>query len=312
MMTITPKAVSRFLSALWVQLCLIAPAMAQTPLVLPDPIMEQFSETQAFGQYNMPLDIWKNAALKTRTITGELHKSAWKLPQSLLEINQFAAPILSQLQNMGFNALLDCQSAECGGFDFRFATEVIDPPFMYVDTTRYRFIALQKDEQIKTLLFSKSGNELFLQIIEAGGRILIDTTNLPSAQTNTEMPPKDVDTALRQNGFAILSGLAFDTGSEALGRGPFESLISLAEFLQTEKEVNIILVGHTDNKGSFEMNLALSKRRAQAVAGYLADEFGIDPTRIIVHGVAYLSPVASNNSEAGQRQNKRVEVVLQR
>lgn len=312
MMTITPKAVSRFLSALWVQLCLIAPAMAQTPLVLPDPIMEQFSETQAFGQYNMPLDIWKNAALKTRTITGELHKSAWKLPQNLLEINQFAAPILSQLQNMGFNALLDCQSAECGGFDFRFATEVIDPPFMYVDTTRYRFIALQKDEQIKTLLFSKSGNELFLQIIEAGGRTLIDTTNLPSAQTNTEMPPKDVDTALRQNGFAILSGLAFDTGSEALGRGPFESLISLAEFLQTEKEVNIILVGHTDNKGSFEMNLALSKRRAQAVAGYLADEFGIDPTRIIVHGVAYLSPVASNNSEAGQRQNKRVEVVLQR
>ena len=312
MMTITPKAVSRFLSALWVQLCLIAPAMAQTPLVLPDPIIEQFSETQAFGQYNMPLDIWKNAALKTRTVTGELHKSAWKLPQSLLEINQFAAPILSQLQNMGFNALLDCQSAQCGGFDFRFATEVIDPPFMYVDTTRYRFIALQKDEQIKTLLFSKSGNELFLQIIETGGRTLIDTTNLPSAQTKTEMPPKDVDTALRQKGFAILNGLAFDSGSEALGRGPFESLISLAEFLQTEKEVNIILVGHTDNKGSLEMNLALSKRRAQAVAGYLADEFGIDPTRIIVQGVAYLSPVASNDSEAGQRQNKRVEVVLQR
>ena len=312
MMTITPKAVSRFLSALWVQLCLIAPAMAQTPLVLPDPIIEQFSETQAFGQYNMPLDIWKNAALKTRTVTGELHKSAWKLPQSLLEINQFAAPILSQLQNMGFNALLDCQSAQCGGFDFRFATEVIDPPFMYVDTTRYRFIALQKDEQIKTLLFSKSGNELFLQIIEAGGRTLIDTTNLPRAQTKTGMPPKDVDTALRQKGFAILNGLAFDSGSEALGRGPFESLISLAEFLQTEKEVNIILVGHTDNKGSLEMNLALSKRRAQAVAGYLADEFGIDPTRIIVQGVAYLSPVASNDSEAGQRQNKRVEVVLQR
>jgi len=312
MMTITPKAVSRFLSALWVQLCLIAPAMAQTPLVLPDPIIEQFSETQAFGQYNMPLEIWKNAALKTRTVTGELYKSAWKLPQSLLEINQFAAPILSQLQNMGFNALLDCQSAECGGFDFRFATEVIDPPFMYVDTTRYRFIALQKDEQIKTLLFSKSGNELFLQIIEAGGRTLIDTTNLPSAQTNTEMPPKDVEKALRQKGFAILSGLTFDSGSEALGRGPFESLISLAEFLQTEKEVNIILVGHTDNKGPFEMNLALSKRRAQAVAGYLVDEFGIDPTRIIVQGVAYLSPVASNNSEAGQRQNKRVEVVLQR
>ena len=312
MMTITPKAVSRFLSALWVQLCLIAPAMAQTPLVLPDPIIEQFSETQAFGQYNMPLDIWKNAALKTRTVTGELHKSAWKLPQSLLEINQFAAPILSQLQNMGFNALLDCQSAQCGGFDFRFATEVIDPPFMYVDTTRYRFIALQKDEQIKTLLFSKSGNELFLQIIEAGGRTLIDTTNLPSAKTKTEMLPKDVDTALRQKGFAILNGLAFDSGSEALGRGPFESLISLAEFLQTEKEVNIILVGHTDNKGSLEMNLALSKRRAQAVAGYLADEFGIDPTRIIVQGVAYLSPVASNDSEAGQRQNKRVEVVLQR
>ena len=312
MMTITPKAVSRILLALWVEVCLIAPAMAQAPLVLPDSIIKQFSETHALGQYNMPLEIWKNAALKTRTVTGELHKSAWKLPQSLLEINQFAAPILSQLQNMGFNALLDCQSAECGGFDFRFATEVIDPPFMYVDTTRYRFIAMQKDKHIKTLLFSKSGNELFLQIIEAGGRTLIETTNLPSAQTNAAPLTKDVRTALRKNGFAILSGLAFDSGSESLGRGPFESLISLAEFLQTEKEANIILVGHTDNKGSFEVNLALSKRRAQAVASYLADEFGIDPARIMAQGVAYLSPVANNDSEAGRRQNKRVEVLLQR
>ncbi len=74
MMTITPKAVSRILLALWVEVCLIAPAMAQAPLVLPDPIIEQFSETHAFGQYDMPLEIWKNAALKTRTVTGELHR----------------------------------------------------------------------------------------------------------------------------------------------------------------------------------------------------------------------------------------------
>ena len=115
--------------------------------------------------------------------------------------------------------------------------------------------------------------------------------------------------------FVGVDALENDTDG-ALGEislsGPFESLISLAEFLQTEKEVNIILVGHTDNKGSFEVNLALSKRRAQAVAGYLADEFGIDPARIMAQGVAYLSPVASNDSEAGRRQNKRVEVLLQR
>ena len=169
MMTITPKAVSRFLLALWVEVCLIAPAMAQAPLVLPDPIIEQFSETHAFGQYDMPLEIWKNAALKTRTVTGELHKSAWKLPQSLLEINQFAAPILSQLQNMGFNALLDCQSAECGGFDFRFATEVIDPPFMYVDTTRYRFIAMQKDNISKHCFSANREMNCFCKSLKLAG-----------------------------------------------------------------------------------------------------------------------------------------------
>ena len=65
--------------------------------------------------------------------------------------------------------------------------------------------------------------------------------------------------------------------------------------------------GFTDSIGSAEYNQALSLRRAEAVYRYLVNQ-GVDPERLTVEGFGKTNPVASNDTEAGRAQNRRVEL----
>jgi len=71
----------------------------------------------------------------------------------------------------------------------------------------------------------------------------------------------------------------------------------------------ILAQGHTDSTGSEEHNQDLSERRAQAVSNYLVAR-GVDPTRITSLGYGEGNPVASNETETGRRQNRRVDLLL--
>ena len=71
----------------------------------------------------------------------------------------------------------------------------------------------------------------------------------------------------------------------------------------------LVVVGHTDNVGSLDYNMTLSKQRAIAVERALVGDYGIAQTRLEAWGVGYLSPVASNQSEDGRALNRRVELV---
>jgi outer membrane protein OmpA-like peptidoglycan-associated protein len=77
----------------------------------------------------------------------------------------------------------------------------------------------------------------------------------------------------------------------------------LAKYPKTE----ITVAGHTDNKGKADYNQKLSERRANAVKFALADE-GISPTRVTSVGFGADQPIASNTSEQGRSENRRVEL----
>ena len=80
---------------------------------------------------------------------------------------------------------------------------------------------------------------------------------------------------------------------------------TLTQYPQTVVDV----VGHADSTGSDEYNLGLSQRRASSVAGYLVSR-NVLPDRLFVAGQGERSPRASNATEAGRAQNRRVEIVL--
>jgi outer membrane protein OmpA-like peptidoglycan-associated protein len=72
------------------------------------------------------------------------------------------------------------------------------------------------------------------------------------------------------------------------------------------------IVGHTDSNGDAEPNRRLSLRRAQSVRDYLVSTYGIDPTRFTVDGQGEDSPITNNDTVAGRRANRRVEVFVAR
>jgi len=75
------------------------------------------------------------------------------------------------------------------------------------------------------------------------------------------------------------------------------------------QNVDIRIVGHTDNTGSLAINQPLSENRAMSVRNYLVSR-GVDANRISTTGVADSQPIASNATEAGRAQNRRVEIFL--
>jgi outer membrane protein OmpA-like peptidoglycan-associated protein len=73
-------------------------------------------------------------------------------------------------------------------------------------------------------------------------------------------------------------------------------------------EYRVQIEGHTDNRGAALYNQKLSEKRAQSVQQYLVQHFAIGPERLPVKGFGPSKPIASNNSEEGRRQNRRIEV----
>lgn len=121
----------------------------------------------------------------------------------------------------------------------------------------------------------------------------------------------EIGKSLTDSGKVAIYGILFDTAKADIKPESRPSLEQIAEFLKGQPEVSLHVVGHTDSVGSFSSNLALSRRRAEAVTAALVADYGIDGSRLTSNGVASLAPVASNTGEEGRAKNRRVELVLQ-
>ncbi|MBE2206542.1 MAG: OmpA family protein [Saprospiraceae bacterium] len=118
-----------------------------------------------------------------------------------------------------------------------------------------------------------------------------------------------VQEAMEREGKYTFQGVLFATGSHQLAEASLEELGALAAWLTEHPEKQAEIAGHTDNVGSDESNRLLSERRARSVFEYLTQQ-GIDAERLSYKGYGKTRPVATNASEEGRRQNRRVECVL--
>jgi outer membrane protein OmpA-like peptidoglycan-associated protein len=106
-----------------------------------------------------------------------------------------------------------------------------------------------------------------------------------------------------------LSDVLFDTGAATLKPGADLALNRVAAFMTENDTTRVIIEGHTDSRGSDSYNEDLSQRRAQAVRDALATR-GITADRVDAVGRGEAFPVASNETRAGQQQNRRVEIIF--
>lgn len=105
------------------------------------------------------------------------------------------------------------------------------------------------------------------------------------------------------------SGLLFDVNESTIKGASGENLTDLARILKKYEDTEILLEGHTDATGTDAYNLRLSDERAQSVARFLA-EWGVAQNRFVTMGYGESQPVASNDTELGRQQNRRVEVAI--
>lgn len=105
------------------------------------------------------------------------------------------------------------------------------------------------------------------------------------------------------------SNITFATDQDQVRSAFYPTLTSVAIVLNKYDQSIVDVTGHTDNVGAQNYNFGLSERRAGSVADYLQSQ-GVNGRRLNVQGVGMNQPVASNGSEEGRAQNRRVEISI--
>jgi outer membrane protein OmpA-like peptidoglycan-associated protein len=115
--------------------------------------------------------------------------------------------------------------------------------------------------------------------------------------------------SLAASGHIALYGVYFDTDKDVIRSDSQKTLQEIAQLLNSQPTLRLHIVGHTDNQGTIEHNLDLSRRRAGNVVRDLTANFAISGNRLDSFGAGWYAPVASNDSEDGRSKNRRVELV---
>lgn len=312
-----------FAGFVWVAACLCA-ATASAEIALPSGAVQNFDETEAPARYEMPVGAHNGDTLPTITAEGRVTRQAWRVRGSGLSSFQIMLNLREQLANEGYEILFECDEKTCGGYDFRFDTEVIGEPEMHVDLGDYQFLSAHvpgESREFVSLLVSRSVSAVFIQIIT------VSQNNAPSQNVapGTSTEPASGGTAatsapvaatgalgpaMETLGRYVLTDLRFEVGSAALGDGSYQSLADLAGYLKSRPNARVALVGHTDAQGSLNANIGISEQRAISVKNRLVGTYGIDQSRLEARGIGYLAPISSNQTEEGRTRNRRVEAIL--
>ncbi len=296
-------------------------------LKLPERATLSGEQIGKLASYHLPAGPWADGNMPTVRAEGAVTQRAWKFPINGMTTLQILDPLRAQLREKGFEIPFQCDDDACGGFDFRYASDILPEPQMHVDLGDFQFLFARRtgvdaddEPEYVCLLVSRSSTSGYVHVVRVGA----ESDAMPTATVSTKTPapqgarigPGTLSDAgplgqvLESRGRAVLGDLNFATGSSALGSGSFTSLSQLAAYLQDNPGRRITLVGHTDAEGTLEGNIALSRDRAQSVKDRLVNEFGVPAGQISARGVGFLVPIASNLTEQGRRENRRVEAVL--
>lgn len=118
----------------------------------------------------------------------------------------------------------------------------------------------------------------------------------------------EIKRRLDAEGRIAVYGILFDTDKADLKPEATKPLGEIVKLMLQYPDLSIEIQGHTDDQGTAEHNLDLSRRRADTVRRYIL-LFGVDETRLVSEGYGFTRPVAPNDSEEGRAKNRRVELV---
>jgi OOP family OmpA-OmpF porin len=251
-------------------------------------------QVKDFDAARMPTD--------ARRLEGRITRIAYRTGPgpSILEVSR---NFETQLAKAGFETLLACDTDACGGIPFSEAVDALPIPQMWVDGFNYHYFVGRKTdggrETYASLIVSENNREIYAQLVVA---------ELGAIQ-NKMVDAAAMAKGLGEAGHIALYGIYFDTDKAVVKPESRPTLEQIAKLLAGQPQLNVFIVGHTDNQGAYDYNLDLSRRRAEAVAAELVKNYRIAQARLRTAGVGFLAPVGSNTNDAGRALNRRVELV---
>lgn len=265
------------------------------------------------GQYRFVMGPLADGAVPRAVQTGVVTQQVWAGTLDQRSTADWADIIEASLAQSDHQLVFSCIAWGCGGFEFRFALDLLPAPAMHVDLGDFHYLVAKKpvEDGVEWLsvLISRSAVQRMIFVARVTPR---DAATVQPVVSSISAPQTSgsVIAALTEQGHAVLSDLTFGAGAAGLATGDFASLTELAEYLSENPGARIALVGHTDTVGTLSGNMALSRKRAEAVRKHLLETYGVASDRVEAHGMGYLAPLSSNQTASGRNQNRRVEAVL--
>jgi outer membrane protein OmpA-like peptidoglycan-associated protein len=266
--------------------------------------------SKEFDEFNLPLGPVdeENTITKSQHLEGKITRIVYVAPagRTVLEVfrNYQAA-----LKKGGFQTLFTCGPQGCGSTianayaNSGDSTDYWGPEhgIHYISAKLARpegdvYVSLLVDDQGPD---SRASAELY--IIEVK----------PMESDLITVDAKSLANDINRTGHASVYGIYFDTGKADVKPESDATMKEIAKLLQGDPKLRLYVVGHTDNQGTLDMNMDLSRKRADAVLAALTTKYGVSASRLRSYGCGPYSPVASNDSEDGRAKNRRVELVKQ-
>jgi OmpA-OmpF porin, OOP family len=264
-------------------------------------------------------------AKKNQKVEGQVTRILYLAPpeRSTLEVLRNYE---QELKKAGFQTLFTCGTTACspqenGMISFLYpmsrsqTLKGQDLPLVLTIPQEQRYIgakrASAKGDLYASVLVAKDTNP---GVPRSNNRIVVLLEVIETAPMDTGLVTVDASAMAKEietTGHVPLYGIHFDTNKAELKPESDGALQEIAKLLKQDTTLRLLVVGHTDNVGGFDANMALSESRAAAVFQALTSKHGIAPARLRAVGVGMAAPVASNETEDGRAKNRRVELVRQ-
>ena len=231
-----------------------------------------------------------------------------------------------ELKQGGFETLFTCAAATCGSQDNALAQLLYpqaraqtmkgqDLPLILTMPQQPRYLAAKRASaqgdayvSVFTAVDTNPGVPrtfnravVLLEIVEA----------VPMETGLVTVNASAMAKAIAESGRVALYGIYFDTNRAELKPESQAAIQEVAKLLKGDSALKLLVVGHTDDVGGYDANVALSERRANAVLQELTSRHGVALGRLRAVGVGMAAPVATNEADEGRAKNRRVELVKQ-
>ncbi|TAL61659.1 MAG: OmpA family protein [Bacteroidetes bacterium] len=165
--------------------------------------------------------------------------------------------------------------------------------------------------KVSTIVVQKDGKETWVEVRSYNNLYRLNIVEKAVMKQEVVANAEAMGNDISNTGHVTVYGIYFDSGKAEIKPESDTAMVQISELLKNIESLRLYVVGHTDNVGTIDANMKLSKDRADAVVNTLITRYGIPAERLKAYGVASLTPVASNDTEEGKAKNRRVELVKQ-